>query len=137
MNLNRFKNCNIMVSEIQILRSQDEVVTKRFWICTVTQVTPSSDLQLKKLRLFLICLLIKFLLLSYELRQLKMRRCQFHQRFTYEFFVQMSFRQLFLVAKNSYEKRAQKTLMKLTAARLHFANICRHMPVHIVEMYKN
>jgi hypothetical protein len=45
--------------------------------------------------------------------------------FTYEFFVRMSFRQLFLVTfwlwqKNSYEKCARKMLMKLTPGRLSY-----------------
>jgi len=44
---------------------------------------------------------------------------QFHQHFTYEFFLQTSFRQLFssyvlALGRNSYKKFARKTLMKLT-----------------------
>jgi len=59
---------------------------------------------------------------------------QFHQHFTYEFFVQTLFQQLFLCTCNvhvtkkklpkrrAYEKNAQKMLMKLTA-RVNFINI--------------
>jgi len=46
-------------------------------------------------------------------------RCQFHQHFTYKFFVQMSFWQLFLCTcklpkQRSHKKFASKMLMKLT-----------------------
>jgi len=55
-------------------------------------------------------------------------RCQFHQHFTYKFFVLMSFRQLFLrnyvtrekaAQTTFYEKLVRKMLMKLTIVMLH------------------
>ena len=61
-------------------------------------------------------------------------RCQFHQNFTYKFFVQMWIWQLFssyvssyvfTLAKNSYKKCARIMLMKLTAGNpsyLRFSN---------------
>ncbi len=53
--------------------------------------------------------------------KLVLHRGQFHKHFMYEFFVQMSFRQLFLHTcwlpkQRSYKKFGRKMLMKLTTA---------------------
>jgi len=61
---------------------------------------------------------------------------QFHQHFTYKFFVQMLFGHLFsryvlALGRNSYEKFARKTLMKLTPEAqslvgCHISKIVKH-----------
>jgi len=55
--------------------------------------------------------------------ELKFNRCQFHQRFTYEFLVQTLFWQLFssymyVEKRRSYQKFVHFTLMKLTTGRV-------------------
>ncbi len=57
-------------------------------------------------------------------------RCQFHQHFTYKFFVRMSFCQLFLVTfwlwqKSLFKKHVRQMLMKLTVG-VNFIDIWIH-----------
>ncbi len=66
----------------EIVKKKD----KKNWKCTIgngTQVLPPSNFRLKKLRLCPICLIIKNLLLSYQLRQLRMSRTSSFCKNTY------------------------------------------------------
>jgi len=54
-------------------------------------------------------------------------RCQFHQHYTYEYFVRLRCISSYVLAllKNSYEKRARILLMKLTTGRSFSVKVCQ------------
>jgi len=110
-------------------------------IHTGTQVTPSSNLQLKKLRCCCICFLRKFCWCHISCDNLRWAVVNFINILRTNFLYECCFGSFFYVhvtrkklqKQRSCKKFVRKMLVTLTPERLHFANSCRHVPVLIYK----